>query len=244
MDVNIENRDRLLITILQDGYCPYCSKGRFKNVLAHISKIHGIKAVELKDSLGLTRRHSFTSETTKHKQRESAKSTKRIKNLTIKGVTKKHSEIAKAKMSQTKKEMYQQGLLPHLKNIAHSGGKKSKRNKVVLKFYPDGSLIEYPSVTEAAKANKVTLTSITDACAGRSKTCAGGTWQYKERYMDKTLENVMTASEAARLWGKDASTVKKACQADKFTPDEVRKSGGTWLVTVAGMERVYGSRKL
>lgn len=47
----------------------------------------------------------------------------------------------------------------------------------------------------------------------------------------------MAATEAATLWGLEASTVKRACQQGRMP---ARKSGGTWLVTKAGMERVYG----
>lgn len=57
-----------------------------------------------------------------------------------------------------------------------------------------------------------------------------------------TIKDIFTASEAARLWQLDESTVKKACQQGRFTEDEARKSGGTWIVTRDGMERVY-SRK-
>jgi len=56
------------------------------------------------------------------------------------------------------------------------------------------------------------------------------------------LGKVVTAPEAARLWGMDASTVKRACQQGRFRQHEARKSGGAWLVTLAGMERVYGPR--
>lgn len=52
----------------------------------------------------------------------------------------------------------------------------------------------------------------------------------------------MTAVEAGELWGLGTSTVKRACQTGRFLPWEARKSGGTWLVTTAGMERVYGKR--
>lgn len=58
------------------------------------------------------------------------------------------------------------------------------------------------------------------------------------------LTDILTASEAARLWQLDESTVKKACQQGRFTEDEARKSGGTWMVTRAGMERVYGKEKI
>lgn len=59
------------------------------------------------------------------------------------------------------------------------------------------------------------------------------------------LEEVMTASEAAELWGKATITIQQACSGYKkfpprFTPEECRKSGKIWLVTRAGMERLYG----
>lgn len=43
------------------------------------------------------------------------------------------------------------------------------------------------------------------------------------------LDEVMTVSEAARRWGKDVRTIRQACT-----------SGATWLITVAGMTRVFG----
>lgn len=57
------------------------------------------------------------------------------------------------------------------------------------------------------------------------------------------LNDILTAAEAARLWGLDSSTVKKACQQGRFTAEEARKSGHNWLVTVEGMRRVYGEAK-
>ena len=56
---------------------------------------------------------------------------------------------------------------------------------------------------------------------------------------DKALIEVFTATEAAQLWGLDASTVKKACQQNRT---ECKKSAGTWLVTRSGMEKLYGSQ--
>jgi hypothetical protein len=61
-----------------------------------------------------------------------------------------------------------------------------------------------------------------------------------------TINSVVTAAEAEKLWGLRPSTVKKACLAGRFTAEECRKSGdsgigkGTWIVTVKGMIRVYG----
>ena len=54
------------------------------------------------------------------------------------------------------------------------------------------------------------------------------------------IKNVITTTEAARLWRLDPSTVKKACQQGRFAREEHRKSGRDWLVTRGGMERLYG----
>lgn len=54
------------------------------------------------------------------------------------------------------------------------------------------------------------------------------------------IGKVLTATEASEVWGLNESTVKKACQQGRFTDQEARKSGGTWLVTITGMERIYG----
>lgn len=59
------------------------------------------------------------------------------------------------------------------------------------------------------------------------------------------LDEVMTVSEAARRWDKDVRTIRQACtyykgNPPRFTSDEVRQSGRTWLITMAGMGRVYG----
>jgi len=56
-------------------------------------------------------------------------------------------------------------------------------------------------------------------------------------------DDIITSAEAARLWRVDESTVKKACQAGRFLPEEFCKKGRDWLVTREGMERLYGERK-
>ena len=60
-----------------------------------------------------------------------------------------------------------------------------------------------------------------------------------------SLENIMTAKEAAERWRVAPITIRQACSGYKkspprFTEAEARKSGGTWLVTRAAMERLYG----
>ena len=59
------------------------------------------------------------------------------------------------------------------------------------------------------------------------------------------LDKVMTVVEAAERWGKASITVRQACTGYKKAPprfreDEARRSGTTWLITVAGMTRVFG----
>lgn len=59
------------------------------------------------------------------------------------------------------------------------------------------------------------------------------------------LESVMSMAEAAERWQIAKVTVRQACSGYKKSPprfrnDEARRSGSTWLVTVAGMTRVFG----
>ena len=58
------------------------------------------------------------------------------------------------------------------------------------------------------------------------------------------IKDVLSTIEAAKYWGFEESTVKKACQKGRFTPEEARKEDngprGRWFVTTAGMERLYG----
>lgn len=61
----------------------------------------------------------------------------------------------------------------------------------------------------------------------------------------KIIEEVMTTAEAAERWSIPVVTIKQACSGQRgypprFTSEECRKSGHIWLVTRAGMERVYG----
>ena len=60
------------------------------------------------------------------------------------------------------------------------------------------------------------------------------------------LLEVMTTKEAAELWEKSQVAVKHLGTGIQGRPprlqegSECRKSGGTWLVTRQGMERIYG----
>lgn len=62
------------------------------------------------------------------------------------------------------------------------------------------------------------------------------------------IVEVMTTKEAAQKWGKLQAVIQHNCLGQKgypprFTEDECRKSGGTWLVTRTAMVRLYGEPK-
>lgn len=58
------------------------------------------------------------------------------------------------------------------------------------------------------------------------------------------LQQIMTATEAEERWGLQPGTVRASCLRGPLSryieKGLVRKSGGTWLVTVQAMEKVYG----
>ncbi|WCK57555.1 helix-turn-helix domain-containing protein (plasmid) [Aneurinibacillus sp. Ricciae_BoGa-3] len=55
------------------------------------------------------------------------------------------------------------------------------------------------------------------------------------------LNQVLSASEAATLWGFERSVVRKAIERGRFKEGEYRKSEGTWFVTYYGMQRAFGA---
>lgn len=59
------------------------------------------------------------------------------------------------------------------------------------------------------------------------------------------FEDVLSTTEAAKLWEISPTTVKLYClgtkdRPPKFKKNECRKSGNVWLVTRAAMIRVFG----
>lgn len=75
-----------------------------------------------------------------------------------------------------------------------------------------------------------------------------GSYRFVPDYRRPVLDEVMTISEASEHYGVPVTTIKSACAGQKgnlpaFTEYECRKSGKTWLVTKAGMDRLYGGPK-
>lgn len=66
--------------------------------------------------------------------------------------------------------------------------------------------------------------------------------EYKESIF--IINEVMTVSEAATIWGKTEGAIRAAIKAKKFIPGvDYRKAGGATLITKEAMERVYGEKK-
>ena len=66
--------------------------------------------------------------------------------------------------------------------------------------------------------------------------------------MKHEFTDIMTVGEAAEKWAKSPISVKHLCtgiqgRTPRLTTEECRKSGNAWLVTKAGMERLYGPEK-
>lgn len=57
------------------------------------------------------------------------------------------------------------------------------------------------------------------------------------------LEEIMTFREAAEKYDIDSSALRHSIIDNRFRRGEIRKSGGTWLVTREAMERLYGNQK-
>ena len=58
------------------------------------------------------------------------------------------------------------------------------------------------------------------------------------------INNVMTVSEAAEIWGITEGAIRKAIKSDKFVPGiDYRKAGRITLICREAMMRVYGEPK-
>ena len=56
------------------------------------------------------------------------------------------------------------------------------------------------------------------------------------------LNSILSIQEAAELWGKDDSTLRKAITDGRFDESEFRKTGRNYIIKKSAMERVYGER--
>lgn len=71
--------------------------------------------------------------------------------------------------------------IPNGYNIKDGGNNTRSWSKVVYQFAQDGTLIkEYDSLTNAALENKCSVSSLSEVCNGRKKTCLGFIWTYNK----------------------------------------------------------------
>lgn len=57
-------------------------------------------------------------------------------------------------------------------------------------------------------------------------------------------ERELTFSEATEMWNLGSSTLRMLVRTDKLIENiDYRKSGGTWLITIGAMKRIYGEPK-
>ena len=59
--------------------------------------------------------------------------------------------------------------------------------------------------------------------------------------MKNPFDGLYALSDAAKIWGKDDSTLRHAIKNNKFTENiDIKKFGKQWVITKAAMEREYG----
>lgn len=57
------------------------------------------------------------------------------------------------------------------------------------------------------------------------------------------IDEVLTFAEATELYNLSKATLRKSYEYGRFKEQEIKKSGGTWLVTISAVERLYPSSK-
>ena len=69
-----------------------------------------------------------------------------------------------------------------------------------------------------------------------------------EKFSKQALKEVLTAAEAAKIYGVNPQTIKDACRGvrkwKKFNDDEYRQCSSGWFVTRSGMDRLFGEKKV
>lgn len=63
--------------------------------------------------------------------------------------------------------------------------------------------------------------------------------KFKTAELGSSLQNVMTFNEANTLYGIGDTTLRKNIEYGRYLEGEVRKSGGTWLITPGAIKRLY-----
>lgn len=168
MEISLENKDKI-ITLLQQGICPICGK-KCGFILNHISHKHGISADELKDTLLISRRHSFIPPEQSEKYRMIAIENNYVDKL-IPG-RKYNSQLTREKMKEITIEHYK-------KDLSHRNILRKKAEKAVARISPAGKITEYDSIENAAKNMKLERGTISRYIRHKRLDKNGNRWIYK-----------------------------------------------------------------
>jgi len=57
---------------------------------------------------------------------------------------------------------------------------------------------------------------------------------------NSALDMVLSLQEAAEIWKRDDSVLRRAISSGRFKPNEYRKTGRNYIILKSAMERVYG----
>ena len=57
----------------------------------------------------------------------------------------------------------------------------------------------------------------------------------------ETIPEWLTLTEAAQYWGITSNTLRLRIHRKTIPTDSIRKSGGTWLISTAGMMALFGT---
>lgn len=171
MDINLENKDKI-IALLMQGICPLCKK-KCGFILNHISRIHGITANELKDTLLISRRSSFIPTEQSEKYRQIAIKNNLSENL-IPGRKGNPALLTREKMKNITESHYKE-------HPEHREVIREKAKRPVVKISPNGEMKVYDSIINAAKANSLNSSTISRYVRHKRLDQYGNRWNYAER---------------------------------------------------------------
>jgi hypothetical protein len=185
MDITIENRDKI-ISLLKEGTCPICNKGKFKNPLQHIRQAHKINSIELKDLLLYPRSKGFASPDFSKKCKERNLTNNSAQKMLEKRpkINVEIADLAKSKLINTIKEKINDdpNYREYMLNKAKNAQKKAHlvRRIKVIRISDNGEEKVYESIKDAARDNGVVIGTIRYALKKGIKS-AGYKWKYAKK---------------------------------------------------------------
>jgi LAS superfamily LD-carboxypeptidase LdcB len=176
MEINLENREKI-ITLLNKGICPVCGRYGLKVPLIHIARIHGFDRNEFKDLITLGHRNGFMDPNCKERRVSYCKNKNTVARMIKRG---KGTKATNSKaISYANKKHYKNGRIRLSKGNPNKQSIINAQVKQVVRISQNGEITEYASIKEAAKANGVTLTAVSNCLRGKTRSSAGYKWKYQ-----------------------------------------------------------------